>query len=75
MPDERRKCPTSELNPAEFVRTLDSEDIQASFQVFLVTLTDGNLITKDVNSISADIVDLAEVDDIGAMDFEEGCAI
>jgi len=40
-----------------------------------MTFPDGNLIPKDIDSVSADVVDLTEVDDIGAMDFEEGLAI
>jgi hypothetical protein len=74
-PDEGRKCPTNELNPAGCGPGIWSKDVQTGLQVFLVAFPDRDLISQNIDGISADIVDFTEIDDIGAMDFEESLAV
>lgn len=70
MPDESEICPTKgksgDRNGDEKL-----EDIQTRSDLIAVTFADGYLITKEVDRVAADIVDLGDVDDIRAVDFEE----
>ena len=85
--DKRRKevfstkglfCPTNERNARRTSCQVGNfgevflQDVQTGGQVFLVPFSDGYLITKYIDSISPDIVNFIDVDDIGPMDFEKG---
>ena len=89
MPDERKKCPSSGLNRGSYhpscvssrpVRAVPAtlhalKDIKPGLQVFLMPLSDRYLIAENIDRIPADVVDLAEIDDIGTMDLEKGLSV
>ena len=56
VPDERFSC---------------LENVQSRSDVLFVALPDRDLIAKEINGIAADIVDLVDVDNVGAVYFEE----
>ena len=47
------------------------ENVQPGGYILFVAFSDRDLIAKEINGIAADIVDLVDVDDIGAVYFEE----
>ena len=67
MPDERR----IEAFGARRMAGVRLDDVQAGGDLVLMALSNGYLITKEIDGIAANIVDLIDVYYIGPVNFQE----
>jgi len=80
MPDERHFdiyiCLTFEGARGKGIRGRGRvlQDVETGGEVFFVAFSDGNLIAKDIDSITSYVVDFINVHDIRTVHFEEGLA-
>ena len=70
LPDESEICPTKGKGGGG-IAGIRLKDIEPGGDLVAVALSDRYLIAKKIDRIAADIVDFGDIDDIGAMDFEE----
>lgn len=66
LPDERK------IYPMKGLKSLLLLDVKAGRELFLMAFADGDGVALYVYRIAPDVVDLIDIDDIGAMDFYEG---
>jgi len=67
MPDEREIAAFG----ARRMAGRRSDDVQARGDLVLMTLSNGYLITKEIDGVAANVVDLIDVYYIGPVNFQE----